>query len=233
MENQMGCPFQLPYDWAQELKEELDKPYFLQLGEFLQKERLAGKIIFPQEQDIFASLYMTPFQNVSVVIIGQDPYHGYGQAHGLSFSVPYGMSIPPSLKNIYKELHADLGLPIPSHGCLKKWAHQGVLLLNATLTVEQSHPLSHHGRGWEEFTDACVLALLRKRTNLVFLLWGKRAQAKAQKFSAFFNSTHHLVLEAAHPSPFSAKGFLGCRHFSKTNAYLCSHGHLPIDWAIE
>ena len=226
-------PFQLPDDWAEILQEELKKPYLIHLRAFLEKERLVGKKIYPPEQEIFSSLALTPFHKVSVVLIGQDPYHGEGQAHGLSFSVRKGVPIPPSLKNIYKELLDDVGVPIPTHGCLEKWAKQGVLLLNATLTVEQSQPLSHHKRGWEEFTDACVYALLKNRKNLVFLLWGKNAQEKALKYRELLQA-NHLVLQAAHPSPYSAmNGFFGCRHFSKTNAYLKEHGKQEIDWGVD
>lgn len=222
-------PFQLPHDWASVLHDELQKPYMFELRAFLDKERVLGKTIFPPEREIFASLYLTPFDQVSVVIIGQDPYHGEGQAHGLSFSVRRGVPLPPSLKNIYKELHEDVGIAIPQHGCLEKWAKQGVLLLNATLTVEKSQPLSHHKRGWEAFTDACVRSLLQKKEHLVFLLWGKNAQEKAMKYPELIRGKH-LVLQAAHPSPYSASGFFGCRHFSKTNEYLLSHQKKAIDW---
>jgi len=226
-------PFQLPDDWAEVLQEELKKPYLIRLRAFLEKERLLGKKIYPPENEIFSSLSLTPFHKVSVVLIGQDPYHGEGQAHGLSFSVRKGVPIPPSLKNIYKELHDDVGMPIPTNGCLEKWARQGVLLLNATLTVEQSQPLSHHKRGWEEFTDACVCSLLQQRKNLVFLLWGKNAQEKALKYRELLQE-NHLVLQAAHPSPYSAmNGFFGCRHFSKTNAYLKEHGKPEIEWGLD
>ena len=225
-------PFQLPDGWAEELQEELQKPYMCQLRSFLDKETLLGKKMYPEEKDIFASMRLTPFQDVSVVLIGQDPYHGEGQAHGLSFSVRPGVPIPPSLKNIYKELQEDLGIAPAKHGCLEKWAKQGVLLLNATLTVEKAQPMSHHKKGWEEFTDACVLALLKKRKNLVFLLWGKNAQEKVIKYRELMEK-EHLVLQAAHPSPFSAhSGFFGCRHFSKTNEYLTAHGKRPIDWSL-
>ena len=225
--------FQLPNDWSEVLHEELQKPYIWRLRSFLEKERLLGKKVYPPEREIFSSLSLTPFEKVSVVLIGQDPYHGDGQAHGLSFSVRKGIPIPPSLKNIYKELHDDLNISIPTHGCLEKWAKQGVLLLNATLTVEHSQPLSHHKKGWEEFTDACVLSLLKKKKNLVFLLWGKNAQEKALKYQDLLQK-NHLVLQAAHPSPYSASnGFFGCHHFSKTNEYLKAHGKLGIDWAID
>lgn len=223
--------FQLPQDWIEALNGELQKSYFLDLKEFLDGERRKGTIIYPEDKNIFASFCATPFDQVSVVIIGQDPYFGPGQAHGLSFSVPKGVAIPPSLRNIYKELVADLGVHTPSHGCLAQWAHQGVLLLNATLTVEQDKPLSHHNRGWERFTDACVRALVEKKKNLVFLLWGKNAEAKVLK-NPELTEKDHCVLIAAHPSPFSAKKFLGCRHFSKANAYLQAHGKKPIDWSI-
>lgn len=229
--NEFFSPFQLPKDWADALNGELQKPYLAELKAFLESERKRGAIIYPKEEHIFASFYATPFEKVSVVLIGQDPYFGPGQAQGLSFSVPKGVPIPPSLRNIYQELHADLGLPIPRHGCLEKWADQGVLLLNATLTVEQNKPLSHHNRGWERFTDACVQAIIQKKKNVVFMLWGRNAEAKALK-NPELQRSDHCVLVAAHPSPFSAVRFFGCRHFSKANAYLTAHGKKPIDWSI-
>lgn len=229
--NEFFSSFQLPKDWADVLNGELQKPYLAELKAFLESERKRGATIYPKEEHIFASFYATPFEKVSVVLIGQDPYFGPGQAHGLSFSVPKGVPIPPSLRNIYQELHTDLGLPIPTHGCLEKWADQGVLLLNATLTVEQNKPLSHHNRGWERFTDACVQAIIQKKKNVVFMLWGRNAEAKALK-NPELQSSDHCVLVAAHPSPFSAIRFFGCRHFSKANAYLTAHGKKPIDWSI-
>lgn len=226
-------PFDLPWSWAQRLSEELHQPYLVQLRAFLEQERYAGHTVFPPEDQIFQALTLTPFDAVRVVIVGQDPYHGPGQAHGLSFSVQKGVPIPPSLQNIYKELSADLGLKPPAHGCLVSWAEQGVLLLNATLTVRSGEPLSHHRKGWERLTDAIIEAVARHRHHVVFLLWGKNAQEKCQKFSEVLHKDH-LVLVAAHPSPLSAhNGFFGCRHFSKANEYLQAHGLPPIKWAIE
>jgi uracil-DNA glycosylase len=225
-------PFDIPPSWALPLAEELRKPYLIQLKSFLEQEKWAGHTVFPPEDQIFQALKLTPFDMVRVVIVGQDPYHGLGQAHGLSFSVRPGVSIPPSLQNIYKELNEDLGIKPASHGCLVSWAQQGVLLLNATLTVRAGEPLSHHKKGWEEFTDAIIETIARHRQHVVFLLWGKNAQEKCQKAASLLQ-TSHLVLTAAHPSPFSANnGFLGCRHFSKTNAYLQSHGLAPINWEL-
>lgn len=230
-ESLLLIPFYLPKDWAGVLHDELQKPYLLQLKAFLDRERLQGKTIFPKEEEIFSSLFLTPFEKVKVVLIGQDPYHGEGQAHGLSFSVKKGVTIPPSLKNIYKELHDDLGIALPQHGFLEKWAKEGVLLLNATLTVEKDRPLSHHKKGWEEFTDACVRALIERRKHLVFMLWGKNAQEKILKIPDL--TKEHCVLTAAHPSPYSVAGFFGCRHFSKANNYLLSNNIAPIDWTLS
>ena len=225
-------PFDLPLSWAAPLSQELQKPYVVQLKAFLEQEKWAGHTIFPPDDQIFQALKLTPFDKVRVVIVGQDPYHGLGQAHGLSFSVKPGVAIPPSLQNIYKELSQDLGIPPAPHGCLVSWAQQGVLLLNATLTVRAGEPLSHHKKGWEEFTDAIIEAIAQHQQHVVFLLWGKNAQEKCQKFSSALHASH-LVLTAAHPSPFSAhNGFLGCRHFSKTNDYLKAHDLPPINWAL-
>ena len=224
--------FDIPQSWAAPLSKELCKPYFSQLKAFLEQEKWAGHTVFPSEDQVFQALKLTPFDKVRVVIVGQDPYHGLGQAHGLSFSVKPGVAIPPSLQNIYKELFQDLGIQPASNGCLVSWAQQGVLLLNATLTVRAGEPLSHHKKGWEEFTDAIIEAIAQQRQHVVFLLWGKNAQEKCQKVSSLLNASH-LVLTAAHPSPFSAhNGFLGCCHFSKTNAYLQSHGFPPITWEL-
>lgn len=199
------------------------------LGDFLRAEKAAGKIIYPRGPNIFAALDSTPFDKVKVVILGQDPYHGPGQAHGLSFSVPPGVAIPPSLQNIFKEISRDLDLPRPQHGCLSSWADQGVLLLNAVLTVEHGMAGSHQGKGWEEFTDACIAALAEERENLAFLLWGSNAQAKGR----LIDTRRHLVLKAPHPSPLSAhRGFLGCGHFSQTNRFLRQHGQSAIDWSL-
>jgi uracil-DNA glycosylase len=215
--------------WLQELNDEFQKEYFLNLKKFLLEEK-KKYTIYPPGKYIFNAFNLTPFSKVKVVIIGQDPYHGKGQAHGLCFSVPDGVPIPPSLQNIYKELHNDLGLPIPHTGNLTPWAKQGVLLLNAILTVRAGQPGSHRGKGWELFTDAVIEKLNRKKENLVFLLWGKFAQEKGEKI----NTSKHLVLKAPHPSPFSAnRGFFGCKHFSKTNIYLQEKGISPVNWKIE
>jgi uracil-DNA glycosylase len=211
--------------WHEKLKEELQKPYIQELKNFLEKEKVEGKIVYPPEPLIFNAFLQTPFDKVKVVIMGQDPYHGAGQAHGLSFSVPRGITPPPSLKNIFKELGADVAIPTPEHGCLMSWAQQGVLLLNAILTVRAGEPKSHDGIGWEQFTDAVIDLLAQKNERLVFLLWGKSAQDKCHKVLG----THHLVLQAAHPSPYSAQNFFGCRHFSKANAVLSK----PIDWTVR
>lgn len=213
--------------WLQHLAPEFDKEYMRELRAFLLAEKSQRKVVFPPGERIFAALDHTPFDHVKVVILGQDPYHGPGQAHGLCFSVPQGVAIPPSLQNIYKELHNDIGMPIPKHGNLESWARQGVLLLNAVLTVQSGMANSHQGKGWELFTDAVIRALNEQREHLVFLLWGSYAQKKG----AMIDRTRHLVLQAPHPSPLSAhRGFLGCRHFSQANAYLKQHGLGEIDW---
>ena len=215
--------------WLRVLGDEFDKPYMVQLKAFLRAEKQAGKIIYPAGDNWFNALNSTPFDKVKVVILGQDPYHGPGQAHGLCFSVLPGVPAPPSLVNIYKELATDLNVPISRHGYLEHWAEQGVLLLNAVLTVQHANANSHQGRGWESFTDSCIEHLNRERENLVFLLWGSYAQKKGQ----LIDRKKHLVLEAPHPSPLSAhRGFLGCKHFSKTNHYLQQHGQQPIDWVL-
>jgi uracil-DNA glycosylase len=219
----------LEASWKQRLAAVLEDPQMRALGDFLRAEKAAGKIIYPPGAQIFAALDTTPFESVKVVILGQDPYHGPGQAHGLSFSVGRGVAVPPSLQNIFKEISRDLGLPRPSHGDLHAWARQGVLLLNAVLTVQAGQPASHQGKGWERFTDACISALSSEREGLVFLLWGSYAQAK----SALIDSRRHLLLKAPHPSPLSAhRGFLGCAHFSRANAYLQASGRAPIDWSL-
>jgi uracil-DNA glycosylase len=199
------------------------------LATFLDAELYAGKQIFPQRSEYFAALDLTPLDRVKVVILGQDPYHGDGQAHGLCFSVRPGVRVPPSLKNIYKELESDLGIPKASHGHLESWARQGVLLLNSVLTVERGLAASHRGRGWERFTDAVIAQVNALLHPVVFLLWGAYAQKKA----AFVDTSRHLVLKAAHPSPLSAhNGFLGCHHFSQANAFLEKNGMQPIDWHL-
>jgi len=215
--------------WLTHLQAEFEKPYMLNLRAFLAAEKFAGRVIYPPGDDMFNALNATNFEQVKVVILGQDPYHGPNQAHGLCFSVRTGVAVPPSLVNIYKEINQDLGLPIPNHGNLQRWADQGVLLLNATLSVEAGKAGSHQNRGWEQFTDAIIEALNSKLHNLVFLLWGSYAQKKG----AFINSENHLVLKAPHPSPLSAhRGFLGCKHFSMANQYLIAHGKTPIEWQI-
>ncbi|WP_022961006.1 uracil-DNA glycosylase [Halopseudomonas pelagia] len=215
--------------WKAALDDELQKPYMQQLRAFLLAEKRAGKVIFPPGPQIFNALNTTPLDQVRVVIIGQDPYHGPGQAHGLSFSVPPGIRPPPSLQNIFKELQRDLGLPIPAHGCLQSWAEQGVLLLNAVLTVEQASAGAHAGRGWETFTTKVIEVAARKHEHLVFLLWGSYAQKKA----AQVDLSAHKVLTSVHPSPLSAhRGFIGNGHFSAVNAYLQAQGRQPIDWRL-
>lgn len=220
----------LEKSWLEQLGPEFNKPYMRNLREFLVTEKAAGKVIFPPGDSIFAAFNHTPFDQVKLVILGQDPYHGPGQAHGLSFSVPSGVQIPPSLRNIYKELNRDLGLPFPTHGNLEHWADQGVLLLNAVLTVEQAKAGAHQGKGWEQFTDAAIAALNEKREHLVFLLWGSYAQKKGR----FIDRQKHFVLQSPHPSPLSAhRGFIGNGHFSKANEYLRQCGQTPIDWSLK
>lgn len=215
--------------WLKVLGGEFDQPYMASLKAFLQQQKQQGKVIYPPGALWFNAFNSTPFDRVKVVILGQDPYHGPSQAHGLCFSVMPGVQTPPSLVNIYKELQGDLSIPPARHGCLNHWAAQGVLLLNATLTVEQGNAGAHQGKGWETFTDAAVHALNARREHLVFMLWGSYAQKKGD----FIDTRRHLVLKAPHPSPLSAhRGFLGCRHFSKANAYLAEHGQAAIDWAL-
>jgi uracil-DNA glycosylase len=215
--------------WKQHLIGEFSKPYMQSLRQFLLEQKNKRKIIFPRGSEFFAALNETPFEKVKVVILGQDPYHGPNQAHGLCFSVRPGVAVPPSLRNIYTELKSDLGIAVPNHGCLADWAKQGVLLLNATLSVESGQAGSHQGRGWEEFTDRIIDTLNREREHLVFLLWGSYAKKKGQ----FIDTRKHLVLRAPHPSPLSAhRGFFGSKPFSKINAYLTSKGITPIDWSI-
>ena len=214
--------------WKKMLWDEFQSPYFSELKEFLVQET-SSKKIYPPGKLIFNAFQHTPFKHVKVVILGQDPYHGAGQAHGLCFSVPAGIKPPPSLVNIFKELQSDLGIALPAHGNLESWADQGVLLLNATLTVRAGEAGSHQNRGWETFTDAVIRKISAHKDKVVFLLWGRYAQAK----EALVDGDKHLVLKAAHPSPFSAhNGFFGCRHFSKTNAYLAQKGIGPINWAL-
>ena len=212
--------------WRQVLQPEFDKPYFELLTNFVRNAYRTTQC-FPPAGQIFRAFDLCPFNRVRVVIIGQDPYHDFNQAHGLCFSVQDGVRVPPSLENIYKELNRDLGKPIPTSGNLTHWAEQGVLLLNATLTVEAHRAGSHQGKGWEELTDAAIQALNNQRENVVFMLWGSYAQRKGQ----FIDRRRHLVLTAVHPSPLSAyRGFIGCGHFSQANAYLQQHGQTPIHW---
>lgn len=219
----------LHQSWKAPLLPEFEADYMAQLRAFLVAEKAAGKQIFPKGGEWFRAMDLTPLDKVRVVILGQDPYHGPGQAHGLCFSVKPGVRPPPSLANIYKELQSDLGIERPRHGFLEHWANQGVLLLNSVLTVEMAKAASHQGKGWERFTDAVIRLVNAKEEPVVFLLWGAYAQKKA----AFVDTSKHLVLKAAHPSPLSAhNGFLGCRHFSKCNAFLESKGLAPIDWAL-
>ncbi|HLZ78196.1 MAG TPA: uracil-DNA glycosylase [Sphingomonas sp.] len=219
--------------WRAPLGGEFAGPYMAALKQFLVAEKAAGKRIFPKGGEWFRALDLTPLDTLRVVILGQDPYHGEGQAHGLCFSVQPGVRPPPSLVNIYKELKTDLGIDPPRHGFLEHWAQQGVLLLNSVLTVEMGQAASHKGRGWETFTDAVIRLVAAKEEPVVFLLWGSYAQKKAAFVQSVEQGGRHLVLKAAHPSPLSAhNGFLGCRHFSKTNAFLESRGMTPIDWAL-
>ena len=217
----------LPPDWKKKLNDELEKPYFKELLSFVEKE-YEEKECFPDRENIFKAFELSPFEKTKVVIIGQDPYHGRGQAHGLCFSVQPHASVPPSLRNIYREIHEDLGKPVPDGGNLKHWAEQGVLMLNATLTVRAGQAGSHSRKGWEKFTDAVIKILSHEKKNLVFLLWGGPAQKKGKSIDASKN----LVLTSGHPSPLAAnRGYwFGNRHFSKTNQYLVSTGKEPIDW---
>jgi uracil-DNA glycosylase len=220
---------QIEESWKEVLKEEFNKIYFQHIVTFLKAEKATGKIIYPPGSLIFNSFKQTPFSKVKVVIIGQDPYHNKGQAHGLSFSVPNGIPKPPSLLNIFKELKNDLGIEISENGNLEKWATQGVLLLNASLTVRQNEPGSHAQIGWLQFTDQVIKKLSDEKEGIIFLLWGKFAQEK----QVLIDETKHFVLKAAHPSPFSASnGFFGCKHFSKTNTLLLKQQKDPIDWKI-
>lgn len=215
--------------WQSQVGDWLQRDDMQQLSRFLRERKAAGVAVYPPGREMFAAFNATPFEQVKVVVLGQDPYHGPGQAHGLSFSVRPGVAVPPSLLNIYKELEADLGLPRPDHGYLLPWAQRGVLLLNAVLSVEQGQPGSHQGRGWEGFTDHVVDVLNRQRQGLVFLLWGSYAQKKGARI----DTSRHRVLKAPHPSPLSAhRGFLGCGHFSQANAWLQARGQTPVDWSL-
>lgn len=222
----------LPESWRTALEPALASPTLRQLGAWLRSEEAGGKAIYPPRDSRLSAFDLTPLDRVKVVILGQDPYHGAGQAHGLAFSVPPGVKVPPSLTNIYKELESDVGLTRPRHGHLEQWARQGVLLLNNALTVEAGQAGSHQKRGWEELTDAAVSAVAAMSRPSVFMLWGSHAQAKAARIPHLHDGPH-LILTAPHPSPLSARtGFFGCRHFSKANAFLESHGREPIDWQL-
>ena len=225
-----GDRIRLDPSWKQRVGEYLTHEDMQSLRAFLRERMQKGARVFPPAPQMFAALDATPFDKVKVVILGQDPYHGFGQAHGLCFSVQHGTAVPPSLVNIFKELQRDLGIPTPTHGCLDHWAEQGVLLLNAVLTVEEGRAGAHQGKGWEGFTDHIVETLNREREHLVFLLWGAYAQAKGK----MIDTSKHRVLKAPHPSPLSAhRGFIGCGHFSKANEYLVRHGMTPIDWSLS
>ncbi len=217
--------------WKEVLKQEFEKSYFIELAGFLKVEKAMGKVIYPPGSLIFNAFELTPFDKVKVVILGQDPYHGKGQAHGLSFSVMKGVKPPPSLQNIFREIVSDLGIQFSgTYGDLSHWARQGVLLLNASLTVREGEPMSHSKIGWEQFTDAVIKTVSAQKENVVFMLWGRFAQEK----QALIDATKHLILKAAHPSPFSAyNGFMGCKHFSKANDYLVKNGKEPIDWSLD
>lgn len=214
--------------WKQALQEEFDKPYFAGLVRFLHEEKAQGKVVFPPGGKIFRAFELTPLDRVKVVILGQDPYHGDGQAMGLSFSVPDGVPAPPSLKNIFREIETDLGIQMSGSPNLEPWARQGVLLLNAILTVRRAEAASHSGIGWQEFTDAVIRTISEKREGVVFLLWGNYARSKRD----LIDHSRHYVLEAAHPSPLARGAFFGCRHFSRTNALLTERGETPIQWQL-
>ena len=226
----MSKEIQIEASWKSILDAEFKEAYFEQIKSFILNEKANGKVVYPPGHLMFNAFNLTPFDKVKVVIIGQDPYHGIDQAHGLSFSVPIGVKTPPSLQNIYKEVAQDLNIAIPNHGNLDDWAKQGVLLLNAVLSVNSGEPASHKAAGWENFTNAVIYHLSQQSEHLVFLLWGKFAQEK----ELLIDTKKHLVLKAAHPSPFSAyQGFMGCKHFSKTNEYLKGKGIATIDWSIK
>lgn len=226
----MSDSIRLEPSWKQRLIGEFEKPYMLELKNFLREEARKGKVIYPRGEEIFSAFSHAPFDRVRVVIMGQDPYHGPGQAHGLCFSVKPGVPVPPSLQNIYKELKADIaGFEIPNHGHLTQWADQGVLLLNATLTVEAGQAGSHHNRGWENFTDRVVQVLNEEKSGLIFVLWGSPAQRKC----AHVDAKKHHILRAPHPSPLSAyRGFFGSKHFSQINQILSARGEKPIEWGL-
>lgn len=217
-------------NWNEKLQDEISLPYVQELKKFLEEERQSGHIIYPPEEHIFSAFSYTPYEHVKVVIIGQDPYHGPNQAHGLSFSVQENIPFPRSLKNIFQEISTDLKIPMPKTGCLIPWAKQGVFLLNSTLTVRKGEPNSHSKKGWERFTDAVVKKLLEREDPIVFLLWGKSAQEKGKMI---FATQQHKALISSHPSPYSVSGFYGCKHFSKANNFLISWGKEPINWDLN
>lgn len=220
----------IPSSWRESLKEVCATDQIGYLIDFLKERELSGAKIYPAKNNIFEALRVTHLGDVKVVIVGQDPYHGPGQAHGLSFSVQVGVPLPPSLKNIFKEIKSDLGVNLPNIGDLSGWAQQGVLLLNSILTVEESKPAAHAGKGWELFTDEVLRSVLKKNSPAVFILWGAYAQKKVQNLSKFIDPEIHMILKSAHPSPLSVTGFLGCKHFSKTNQFLKEKKLSPIDW---
>ncbi len=224
----MSGEIQLEASWLEALGDQFELPYMQELRSFLRTEKDARQVVYPPGLKMFAAFDHCPLSRVKVVILGQDPYHGPGQAHGLCFSVPEGVQPPPSLQNIYKEISADLGLTMPAHGCLESWAEQGVLLLNSVLSVRRGEAASHQGQGWETFTDRVIAVINEQCEGVVFMLWGAYAQRKG----AAIDGGRHLVLKAPHPSPLSAhRGFLGCRHFSQANAWLEQRGEQPVDWA--
>jgi uracil-DNA glycosylase len=223
----MGLQELLPADWREVLKAEFTKPYFPKLEAYVAQQR-ATATVFPPEAEVFSAFHYTPFEDVKVLILGQDPYHGPGQAHGLSFSVKPGVAIPPSLRNMYKELQDDLGCAVPKHGSLEHWAKQGVMMLNAVLTVRQAEPNAHKDQGWEQFTDAVIQKLNEREHRLVFVLWGGYAKKK----SKLIKNKAHAIIEGAHPSPLSVQLFMGSKPYSKVNAALAEVGKPPIDWAI-
>lgn len=226
--------FSMEPSWLRVLEHEFSEPYLASLAAFVARERNLGVPVYPPEELVFNAFWQTPYSDAKVLIMGQDPYHGPGQAHGLSFSVPEGVALPPSLQNIFKELEQDMGCKKPPHGCLLSWARQGVLLLNATLTVRQGEPMSHSGKGWERFTDQVVSALSKKKDPVIFVLWGKFAQEKCLRLKELADNKRHLILKAPHPSPLSAhQGFIGCRHFSQINEFLTKIGSSQIDWNLN
>ena len=226
----MSSKIRLRSEWLSLLKGQFEQSYMSRLSAFLRAEKAAGKTIYPPAGQFFAALEATPPEAVKVVVLGQDPYHGPGQAHGLSFSVQGRQRIPPSLQNIFRELHDDIGMPVPPHGDLSQWAERGVLLLNSVLSVEHGAAGSHQGHGWERFTDAVIATVNERASSVVFMLWGGQAQKKG----AAVDRARHCVLTAPHPSPLSAhRGFLGCRHFSKANAFLAANQRQPVDWSLS